>query len=153
MRRAAIKLDLERPLRGFQLIDHMAELDRIVRILGAVQDEKHTLGIPRPAGGVTAERAMDRDIGGERRAGRPELDADRTAGIRLTESFAMFPTAAVSGFYFSHPKAHYFGVGKIDRDQVLSYAQRKGMTVNEGERWLAPILGYDPDAGDAADAA
>ncbi len=81
------------------------------------------------------------------------LDADRTVGIRLTESFAMFPTAAVSGFYFSHPKAHYFGVGKIDRDQVISYAQRKGFTVNEAERWLAPILGYDPDAGDTADAA
>jgi 5-methyltetrahydrofolate--homocysteine methyltransferase len=81
------------------------------------------------------------------------LDPERTAGIRLTESFAMFPTAAVSGFYFSHPKAHYFGVGKIDRDQVISYAQRKGFTVNEAERWLAPILGYEPDAGDAADAA
>jgi 5-methyltetrahydrofolate--homocysteine methyltransferase len=81
------------------------------------------------------------------------LDADRTAGISLTESFAMLPTAAVSGFYFSHPKAHYFGVGKIDRDQVVSYAQRKGMTVNEAERWLAPILGYEPDARDAADAA
>jgi 5-methyltetrahydrofolate--homocysteine methyltransferase len=81
------------------------------------------------------------------------VDADRTAGIRLTESFAMFPTAAVSGFYFSHPKAHYFGVGKIDRDQVASYAQRKGFTVSEAERWLSPILGYDPDARDAADAA
>jgi 5-methyltetrahydrofolate--homocysteine methyltransferase len=81
------------------------------------------------------------------------LDAERTTGIRLTESFAMFPTAAVSGFYFSHPKAHYFGVGKIDRDQVASYAQRKGLTVSEAERWLAPLLGYDPDAGDAADAA
>jgi 5-methyltetrahydrofolate--homocysteine methyltransferase len=81
------------------------------------------------------------------------LDAERTAGIRLTESFAMFPTAAVSGFYFSHPKAHYFGVGKIDRDQVASYAQRKGFTVSEAERWLAPLLGYDPEAGDAADAA
>ncbi len=81
------------------------------------------------------------------------LDAERTTGIRLTESFAMFPTAAVSGFYFSHPKAHYFGVGKIDRDQVASYAQRKGMTVGEAERWLAPLLGYDADAGDAADAA
>ncbi len=81
------------------------------------------------------------------------LDAERTAGIRLTESFAMFPTAAVSGFYFSHPKAHYFGVGKIDRDQVVSYAQRKGFTVTEAERWLAPILGYEPDAGDTADAA
>ena len=81
------------------------------------------------------------------------LDPDRRAGIRLTESFAMTPTAAVSGFYFSHPKAHYFGVGKIDRDQVASYAQRKGMTLTETERWLAPILGYDPDVAVAADAA
>ncbi|MGO9933118.1 MAG: methionine synthase [Steroidobacteraceae bacterium] len=81
------------------------------------------------------------------------LDADRTAKIRLTESYAMFPTAAVSGFYFSHPQAHYFGVGKIDRDQVASYAQRKGFTVSEAERWLSPILGYETQAGDAADAA
>jgi 5-methyltetrahydrofolate--homocysteine methyltransferase len=81
------------------------------------------------------------------------LDAERNASLHLTESFAMLPTAAVSGFYFSHPKAHYFGVGKIDRDQVLSYAQRKGFTMSEAERWLAPILGYEPDAGDAADAA
>jgi 5-methyltetrahydrofolate--homocysteine methyltransferase len=81
------------------------------------------------------------------------LDVERSAGITLTESFAMFPTAAVSGFYFSHPKAHYFGVGKIDRDQAVSYAQRKGFTLSETERWLSPILGYDPDAGDAADAA
>ncbi len=81
------------------------------------------------------------------------LDPERNAGIRLTESFAMFPTAAVSGFYFSHPQAHYFGVGQIDRDQVASYAQRKGWTIAEAERWLAPNLGYDPEAGDAADAA
>jgi len=81
------------------------------------------------------------------------LDPAHNAGIRLTESFAMFPTAAVSGFYFSHPKAHYFGVGQIDRDQVLSYAQRKGMSVAEAERWLAPNLGYDPDSSKAADAA
>jgi 5-methyltetrahydrofolate--homocysteine methyltransferase len=74
------------------------------------------------------------------------LDAERNSGITLTESFAMFPTAAVSGFYFSHPKSHYFGVGKVDRDQVTSYAQRKGMSLTETERWLAPILGYDPDA-------
>jgi 5-methyltetrahydrofolate--homocysteine methyltransferase len=77
------------------------------------------------------------------------LDAERTAGIRLTESFAMFPTAAVSGFYFSHPQSHYFGVGKIDRDQVASYALRKGMGLAETERWLAPILGYDPDGAPA----
>jgi 5-methyltetrahydrofolate--homocysteine methyltransferase len=81
------------------------------------------------------------------------LDVDRTAGIHLTESFAMFPTAAVSGFYFSHPRALYFGVGKIDRDQVASYAQRKGMKLAEAERWLAPNLGYDPDAADTANAA
>jgi 5-methyltetrahydrofolate--homocysteine methyltransferase len=81
------------------------------------------------------------------------LDPAHNAGIRLTESFAMFPTAAVSGFYFSHPKAHYFGVGQIDRDQVLSYAQRKGMSVAEAERWLAPNLGYDPDSSKAAEAA
>jgi len=81
------------------------------------------------------------------------LDAEREAGISLTESFAMLPTAAVSGWYFSHPQAHYFGVGKIDRDQVASYAQRKGMTVAEAERWLAPNLGYDADAGAAVNAA
>jgi 5-methyltetrahydrofolate--homocysteine methyltransferase len=81
------------------------------------------------------------------------LDAERRAGIRLTESFAMFPTAAVSGFYFSHPQARYFGVGKIDRDQVASYAQRKGMDLVQAERWLSPNLGYDPDAADTANAA
>jgi 5-methyltetrahydrofolate--homocysteine methyltransferase len=81
------------------------------------------------------------------------LDPERNAGIRLTESFAMFPTAAVSGFYFSHPQAHYFGVGQIDRDQVASYAQRKGWKLVEAERWLAPNLGYEPDASDTADAA
>ena len=74
------------------------------------------------------------------------LDAERHAGIRLTESFAMLPTAAVSGFYFSHPQAHYFGVGPIELDQVTSYAQRKGWTLAQAERWLAPILGYEPDA-------
>jgi 5-methyltetrahydrofolate--homocysteine methyltransferase len=81
------------------------------------------------------------------------LDAERNAAIRLTESFAMWPTAAVSGWYFSHPRAHYFGVGQIDRDQVTSYAQRKGLPQSEAERWLAPNLGYDPAAATAADAA
>ena len=81
------------------------------------------------------------------------LDAQHSAGITLTESFAMFPTAAVSGFYFSHPQSQYFGVGKIDRDQAASYAQRKGMRVAEAERWLAPILGYDPDTAPAAQSA
>jgi len=77
------------------------------------------------------------------------LDVERNTGITLTESFAMHPTAAVSGWYFSHPEATYFGVGKIDADQVADYARRKGMTVQEAERWLAPVIGYEP-AADAA---
>ncbi len=72
------------------------------------------------------------------------LDATRNAGIELTESFAMLPAAAVSGFYLSHPKASYFAVGKIGRDQLEDYARRKGMSVEEAERWLAPYLAYDP---------
>jgi len=62
----------------------------------------------------------------------------------------MLPTAAVSGWYFSHPEAHYFGVGQIGRDQVASYAERKGVSLEEAERWLAPNLGYEPDAAAAA---
>src|SRR5690606_27409597 len=71
------------------------------------------------------------------------LDA-RRIGVRLTESFAMWPGAAVCGLYFSHPQSHYFGVGKIERDQVEDYARRKGWRVEDAERWLAPILNYDP---------
>ncbi len=70
------------------------------------------------------------------------LDAEARTGICLTESFAMHPAASVSGYYFSHPEAHYFSLGKIDRDQVEDYARRKGMSVEEAERWLAPNLGY-----------
>jgi 5-methyltetrahydrofolate--homocysteine methyltransferase len=72
------------------------------------------------------------------------LDAEKSAGIKLTESFAMWPGSAVSGLYFAHPDSHYFGVGKIGRDQVEDYAVRKGWTVEEAERWLSPILNYDP---------
>ena len=72
------------------------------------------------------------------------LDAEAAAGIRLTENFAMVPTAAVSGFYFAHPRAHYFGVGKIGRDQVEDYAKRRGVTVAQAEKWLAPNLAYEP---------
>jgi 5-methyltetrahydrofolate--homocysteine methyltransferase len=70
------------------------------------------------------------------------LQAPKNAGITLTESFAMLPTAAVSGFYFSHPDAKYFATGKVDKDQVADYAKRKGWTVEEAERWLAPVLSY-----------
>ena len=72
------------------------------------------------------------------------LDAENTAGVQLTESFAMWPGSSVSGLYFSHPESFYFGVGKIERDQVEDYAARKGMSVTEAERWLAPVLNYIP---------
>ena len=69
------------------------------------------------------------------------LQAERI-GVKLTESFAMWPGAAVCGLYFSHPQSRYFGVGKIERDQVEDYAKRKGWSIVECERWLAPILNY-----------
>jgi 5-methyltetrahydrofolate--homocysteine methyltransferase len=72
------------------------------------------------------------------------LDATKNTGLELTESYAMFPTAAVSGLYFGHADSHYFGVGKIDRDQVEDYARRKGWDVATAERWLSPILSYTP---------
>ncbi|CAM3421142.1 methionine synthase [Halomonas lysinitropha] len=72
------------------------------------------------------------------------LRATDTAGLTLTENFAMWPAAAVAGWYFSHPRSKYFSTGKITRDQVEALARRKGMTVEELERWLAPVLSYDP---------
>ncbi len=74
------------------------------------------------------------------------LEVEKRSGIRLTESCAMVPASSVSGWYFAHPKAKYFAVGKIGRDQVADYAHRKGCTLREMERWLAPNLGYDPEA-------
>ena len=73
------------------------------------------------------------------------IQPDRKIGLNITESFAMTPTAAVSGWFFGHPESRYFGVGKINRNQVEDYARRKGMSLPEAERWLAPNLGYDPD--------
>ena len=72
------------------------------------------------------------------------LEGVSDIGVQLTESFAMWPGAAVSGLYFSHPDSHYFGIGKIERDQVEDYARRKGWSVAEAEKWLAPVLNYDP---------
>jgi 5-methyltetrahydrofolate--homocysteine methyltransferase len=72
------------------------------------------------------------------------LAAEENIGVELTESFAMTPGSSVSGWYFAHPQSRYFGVGRILKDQVEDYAQRKGMTVEEVERWLAPNLGYIP---------
>ncbi len=75
------------------------------------------------------------------------LDAEAATGIALTESFAMSPASSVSGLYFAHPDAHYFGVGKVERDQVADYAVRKGWDARTAERWLSPILNYEPGRG------
>jgi 5-methyltetrahydrofolate--homocysteine methyltransferase len=78
------------------------------------------------------------------------LDVEKKIGVKLTENFAMWPGSSVSGLYFSHPESRYFGVGKIERDQVEDYARRKGWNIAEAERWLAPILNYDPRVTRAA---
>jgi 5-methyltetrahydrofolate--homocysteine methyltransferase len=78
------------------------------------------------------------------------LEAEKRTGVTLTESYAMWPGSSVAGLYLSHPDAHYFGVAKVERDQVEDYARRKSMTIAEVERWLAPILNYDPAAYKAA---
>jgi 5-methyltetrahydrofolate--homocysteine methyltransferase len=72
------------------------------------------------------------------------LDVEKRTGIRITESFAMWPGSSVSGLYFAHPQSQYFGLGRIDRDQVVDYHERKGMSVGEVERWLGPNLNYEP---------
>ncbi|MFY9987551.1 MAG: methionine synthase [Chthoniobacterales bacterium] len=115
---------------GYGLTEHLTREDLI--------QEKYR-GI-RPAAGYPAcpdhtEKAILFDL----------LQAEENAGIQLTESFAMWPGASVSGLYFAHPEAKYFGVGKIDRDQVLDYQVRKGMPLEELERWLGPNLNYLPD--------
>lgn len=74
------------------------------------------------------------------------LRATEHTGLTLTENFAMWPTAAVSGMYFSHPESSYFGIGKINKDQVEDYSQRKGMSLPLAEKWLSPILGYEPES-------
>jgi 5-methyltetrahydrofolate--homocysteine methyltransferase len=78
------------------------------------------------------------------------LHAETNARVSLTENFAMFPASSVSGFYFAHPGAKYFGVGAIARDQVEDYARRKGLDIAAVEKWLAPNLSYDPDKLGAA---
>ncbi|MBX9741678.1 MAG: hypothetical protein K2X62_16505, partial [Beijerinckiaceae bacterium] len=72
------------------------------------------------------------------------LEAERRIGVRLTESFAMWPGSSVSGLYIAQPESYYFGVAKVERDQVEDYAARKNMSIAEVERWLAPILNYNP---------
>jgi 5-methyltetrahydrofolate--homocysteine methyltransferase len=78
------------------------------------------------------------------------LDAEHKIGVKLTESYAMWPGSSVSGFYYAHPESRYFGVGKIERDQVADYARRKGWDIQTAERWLAPLLNYNPRESNAA---
>lgn len=79
------------------------------------------------------------------------LDAEANTSVKLTESFAMWPGSSVSGLYLSHPESRYFGVGKIERDQVEDYARRKGWTLAKAERWLGPVLNYNPTKAEAAE--
>jgi 5-methyltetrahydrofolate--homocysteine methyltransferase len=113
-----------------------------------------------PAETLTDQQRLDEDYRGIRPApGYPSqpdhtekltlfrlLDAERAVGVRLTESLAMWPGSSVSGLYLAHPDAHYFGVAKVERDQAEDYAARKGMPLREVERWLSPILNYEPAA-------
>ena len=73
------------------------------------------------------------------------LDVEKNIGMQLTESMAMAPAASVSGWYFSHPQAQYFVLGRIGKDQVHDYAKRKGWDLKTAEKWLAPNLGYEPE--------
>ena len=73
------------------------------------------------------------------------LEAEQRIGLRLTESFAMYPAAAVSGYYFSHPGSQYFVVGRVSKEQAEDYAHRKGVSLAQAERWLASNLDYDPE--------
>ena len=72
------------------------------------------------------------------------MDVEKNTGITLTDSFAMYPTSSVSGFYFAHPESKYFGLGKIGEDQVIDYAKRKGVSKAQAEKWLSPNLAYSP---------
>ena len=114
---------------------------------GYAPDESHTpeelIGEPyrgiRPAPGYPAQPDHT-----EKRTLFRLLDAEESVGVQLTDSMAMWPGSSVSGLYIGHPEAYYFGVAKIERDQVADYAERKGMTLEEAERWLAPNLNYRP---------
>jgi 5-methyltetrahydrofolate--homocysteine methyltransferase len=117
---------VRKELWGYQPDEHLTNEELI--------DEKY-LGI-RPAPGYPAcpEHTEKKKIF--------ELLEAEKLGIKLTESFAMYPASSVSGYYFSHPQSRYFGLGKIDKDQVEDYAKRKGMSIAEAEKWLSPVLGY-----------
>jgi 5-methyltetrahydrofolate--homocysteine methyltransferase len=125
----AMHAKVRRELWGYAKDEALCEQDLI--------EEKYR-GI-RPAPGYPAQPDHT-----EKRTIFDLLDATARTGIDLTESLAMTPPSSVSGLYFAHPDAEYFGVGKIDRDQVADYARRKDWDLATAERWLSPILSYDP---------
>ncbi len=140
-----------------RIAEAMAEMlhERVRRTLwGYAPDESFApqdlIGEPyagiRPAPGYPAQPDHT-----EKRALFDLLDAEAATGVTLTESMAMWPGSSVSGLYIGHPDSYYFGVGKVERDQVADYATRKGMDIDEAERWLAPVLNYVP--GNAAEQA
>jgi 5-methyltetrahydrofolate--homocysteine methyltransferase len=144
----------------YQSIMLKALADRLAEALAERMHER----VRRELWGYSADEALDNDalIAEQYRGIRPApgypacpdhtekqtlfdlLDAEANTSITLTESFAMYPGASVSGWYFSHPESRYFGVGRIERDQIEDYARRKEWTVEEAERWLAPNLNYEP---------
>ena len=123
---------VRREIWGYSGADHLTSEDLI---------QERYQGI-RPAPGYPA--CPDHT---EKRTVFDLLDAEGSVGVRLTENYAMLPTATVSGWYFSHPDAFYFGVGRVGRDQVQDYARRKGWSIQEAERWLRPNLAYDTGPG------
>ena len=150
----------ERANDDYSKIMVKALADRLAEAFAEALHEKvrHELWAYAPGEKLSNEQLIAEDYAGIRPApgypAQPDhtekrtlfklLDAEKATGLKLTESCAMWPAAAVSGLYFSHPDSRYFGVGKIGRDQVQDYAARKGWSLDEAERWLAPILNYDP---------
>jgi len=150
----------ERANDDYSKILSQALADRLAEAFAEVLHEKvrRELWAYAPDEKLTNEQLVAEDYAGIRPApgypAQPDhtekrtlfqvLDVEKEIGVKLTESCAMWPAAAVSGFYFSHPESRYFGVGKIGRDQVADYAARKGWSIEEAERWLGPILNYDP---------
>ena len=126
----------------FFIIDEKYSSGEVVKLVKKINKEliKESYKGIRPAPGYTA--CPDHT---EKETLFSLLNATQETGIELTESFAMYPTAAVSGWYFAHPEAQYFNVGKLKKDQVEDYAARKGESLDYIERWLAPSLAYDPD--------
>src|SRR6478672_9592133 len=139
---------------------NLALADRLAEAFAEALHEKvrHQLWAYAPGEKLSNEQLIAEDYAGIRPApgypAQPDhtekrtlfklLDAEKATGLKLTESCAMWPAAAVSGLYFSHPDSRYFGVGKVGRDQVEDYAARKFWPIEEAERWLGPILNYDP---------